>query len=127
MKRYVIEREIPSVGSFDRAQLRDASKTSNTALAELAPRVQWEHSYVAGDKTFCIYLAEDEAAMDVAEDHRLSIDRWFYPCSYEMHTALATTYVSDPLFRQHYEDVAVGLADYLSAAITANALRMTQG
>ncbi len=71
--------------------------------------------------------AEDEAAMDVAEDHRLSIDRWFYPCSYEMHTALATTYVSDPRFRQHYEDVAVGLADYLSAAITANALRMTQG
>ena len=66
MKRYVIEREIPSVGSFDRAQLRDASKTSNTALAELAPRVQWEHSYVAGDKTFCIYLAEDEAAI---EDH----------------------------------------------------------
>ena len=63
MHRFVIEREIPSVGSFDREQLRGASKTSNGALAKLAPRVQWEHSYVAGDKTFCIYLAEDEAAI----------------------------------------------------------------
>ncbi|MBZ8135470.1 DUF4242 domain-containing protein [Afifella sp. IM 167] len=63
MKRYVIERDIPSVGSFDRDQLRGASKTSNTALAELAPRIQWEHSYVAGDKTFCVYLAENEAAI----------------------------------------------------------------
>ena len=63
MHRYVIERDIPSVGSFDRDQLRDASKTSNTALSELSPRVQWEHSYVANNKTFCIYLAEDEAAI----------------------------------------------------------------
>ncbi len=63
MHRFVIEREIPTVGTFDRDQLRDASKTSNGALAQLAPRVQWEHSYVAGDKTFCIYLAEDEAAI----------------------------------------------------------------
>lgn len=59
MHRFVIEREIPSVGSFDRNQLRDASKTSNTALSKLAPRVQWEHSYVADNKTFCVYLAED--------------------------------------------------------------------
>lgn len=63
MKRFVIERDIPSVGSFDRDQLRDASQKSNTALAELAPRIQWVHSYVAGDKTFCIYLAESEAAI----------------------------------------------------------------
>ena len=63
MLRFVIEREIPAIGSFNSDQLRDASKTSNGALAELAPRIQWEHSYVAGDKTFCIYLAEDEAAI----------------------------------------------------------------
>ena len=70
MQRYVIERDIASVGQFDREQLRDAAKTSNTALAELAPRVQWEKSYVTGDKTFCIYLAEDEAA--IHEHARLS-------------------------------------------------------
>lgn len=63
MRRFVIERDIPSVGSFGQEQLRDASKTSNTALSELAPRVQWEHSYVANDKTFCVYLAKDEAAI----------------------------------------------------------------
>lgn len=63
MHRFVIEREIPSVGSFDRDQLRDASQTSNGALAKLSPKVQWEHSYVAANKTFCVYLADDEAAI----------------------------------------------------------------
>ena len=63
MYRFVIEREIPTVGSFDRDQLRDASQTSNDALAKLSPKVQWEHSYVADNKTFCIYLADDEAAI----------------------------------------------------------------
>ena len=63
MKRFVIEREIPKIGSFEQEQLRDAARTSNGALAELAPRVQWDHSYVAADKTFCIYLAEDEDAI----------------------------------------------------------------
>ena len=63
MQRFVIERDIPAIGSFNKEQLRDASRTSNDALAELAPRVQWEHSYVAGDKTFCVYLAADEAAI----------------------------------------------------------------
>ena len=63
MHRFVIEREIPTVGSFDRDQLRDASQTSNDALAKLSPKVQWEHSYVADNKTFCVYLADDEAAI----------------------------------------------------------------
>ena len=63
MHRFVIEREIPSVGNFDQDQLRGASATSNEALSQLAPRVQWEHSYVAGEKTFCVYLAENEAAI----------------------------------------------------------------
>ena len=63
MKRYVIERDIVGVGALNGDELAGAAKTSNAALAELAPRVQWEHSYVAGDKTFCIYLAEDEEAI----------------------------------------------------------------
>ena len=60
MKRYVIERDVVGIGAMSDDELAGAAKTSNAALAELAPRVQWEHSYVAGDKTFCIYLAEDE-------------------------------------------------------------------
>jgi hypothetical protein len=63
MKRYVIEREIPNIGSLEAAQLKAASRTSCDALAKLAPRVQWEHSYVTKDKTFCVYLAEDEDAI----------------------------------------------------------------
>jgi len=59
MKRYVIERDLPGVGALKDAELGNAAKTSKGALAQI-PGVQWEHSYVAGDKTFCIYLAENE-------------------------------------------------------------------
>ena len=60
LKRFVIERDLPGVGGLYNAELGNAAKTSNGALAQI-PGVQWEHSYVAGDKTFCIYLAENEA------------------------------------------------------------------
>ena len=63
MRRFVIEREIPKVGSFEREQLKGAAAKSNEALAQLAPDIQWIHSYVAGDKTFCIYMAKDEAVI----------------------------------------------------------------
>lgn len=60
LKKYVIERDIPAVGSLERDQLRAAAAKSNEALRQLAPDIQWQHSYVAGDKTFCVYLAVDE-------------------------------------------------------------------
>ncbi len=63
MKTYVVERDLPAVGAFAPAELREAARASNAALAALAPRVQWQHSWVAGDKTFCVYLAEDEEAI----------------------------------------------------------------
>jgi hypothetical protein len=63
MKRYVIEREIPNIGGSSEQELSGAAAASNAALAKLAPRVQWEHSYVAADKTFCVYLAENEEAI----------------------------------------------------------------
>jgi hypothetical protein len=70
MKRYVIEREIPGVGGLNREQLKDVAVTSNAALAKLAGKAQWLQSYVVDNKTFCIYLAENEAA--VHEHARLS-------------------------------------------------------
>ncbi|MBI1243429.1 MAG: DUF4242 domain-containing protein [Alphaproteobacteria bacterium] len=70
MKRYVIEREIPGVGSLDGRGLRGAASTSNDALARLAGKAQWVQSYVVADKTFCVYIAEDEAA--VREHAKLS-------------------------------------------------------
>ena len=63
MPRYVIERDIPEVGTFEREALREAAGKSNGVLADMKAEkknIQWEHSYVAGDKTFCIYLAESE-------------------------------------------------------------------
>ncbi|HWE05360.1 MAG TPA: DUF4242 domain-containing protein [Rhizomicrobium sp.] len=61
MRRYIIERDIPKIGSAERDALRDAAQKSNSVLAELAPDIQWVESYVAADKTFCVYLAKDEA------------------------------------------------------------------
>ena len=63
LRRFVIERDLPKVGTLERDELKAAAAKSNAALAELAPDVQWEHSYVAADKTFCVYLAKDEAAI----------------------------------------------------------------
>ena len=63
MKRYVIERDLPGVGSMSVNELRQASSTSNSAINQLFPKVQWQHSYVTAEKTFCIYLAEDEDAI----------------------------------------------------------------
>lgn len=63
MPRFVIERDIPEIGSAERDALRDAAQKSNAVLSEMKSEskgIQWEHSYVAGDKTFCIYLADDE-------------------------------------------------------------------
>jgi hypothetical protein len=62
-KRYVIERNIPGVGTMTGEQLKHAAETSCSALAKLDGKVQWEHSYVTGDKTFCVYLADSEATI----------------------------------------------------------------
>jgi uncharacterized protein DUF4242 len=61
LRKYIIERDIPAVGTFERDQLRGAAAKSNEVLKQLGPDIQWQESYVAGDKTFCIYLAKDEA------------------------------------------------------------------
>jgi len=61
LNRYIIERDIPKVGTFEREQLRGAAQKSNGVLSELGPDIQWIESYVADNKTFCVYLAKDEA------------------------------------------------------------------
>ena len=60
LRKFIIERDIPAVGSFEREQLRGAAAKSNEVLKALGPDIQWQESYVAADKTFCVYLAEDE-------------------------------------------------------------------
>lgn len=61
LRKFVIERDIPKVGSFEREQLRGAAAKSNEVLRRLGADIQWVESYVAADKTFCVYLATDEA------------------------------------------------------------------
>jgi hypothetical protein len=63
LRRFIIERDIPKVGSLERDQLRDAAAKSNEALSKLSPDIQWQESYVTADKTFCVYLAKDEAVI----------------------------------------------------------------
>ena len=61
LRKFIIERDIPKVGTFERDQLRGAASKSNDTLRQLGPDIQWLESYVAEDKTFCVYLAKDEA------------------------------------------------------------------
>lgn len=60
MPQYVIEREIAGAGNMSPEQLRDAARHSNSVLAKLGPEIEWLHSYVAGDKIYCIYQAPSE-------------------------------------------------------------------
>lgn len=60
MPKYIIEREIPNVGSSSPEQLKSASQKSREVLCKLGTDIQWIHSYVAGNKIYCIYLAPSE-------------------------------------------------------------------
>jgi hypothetical protein len=66
LRKYIIERDIPAVGSLEREQLKGAAAKSNEVLRQLGPDIQWVDSYVAADKTFCVYLAKDE---DIIKKH----------------------------------------------------------
>jgi hypothetical protein len=60
MPKYVIERELPGAGSLPADQLRAISQKSCGVLANLGPQIQWLHSYVTGDKIYCVYIAPNE-------------------------------------------------------------------
>jgi hypothetical protein len=60
MPRYLIERDMPGAGSLSPQERQAGSKKSCEVVAELAPRLQWEHSYYAGDKVYCVYIADSE-------------------------------------------------------------------
>ncbi|MFD0785011.1 MerR family transcriptional regulator [Micromonospora azadirachtae] len=66
--------------------------------------------------------ADGPEAMALAEEHRQIIGRWFYECSYEIHTGLADMYLADERFTAHYENIAPGLTAYLAEAIHGNAI-----
>jgi hypothetical protein len=60
MPQFVIEREVPGAGSLSEAELQEISRKSVQVLNEMGPEIKWLHSYVTGDKIYCVYLAPDE-------------------------------------------------------------------
>ena len=68
MPKYVIEREVPGAGSLSPEQLQAISQTSCGVLRNLGPQIQWVHSYVTGDKIYCIYNAPNE---QMIRDHAI--------------------------------------------------------
>ena len=66
MPKFVIEREVPGAGNLTEAELREAALKSVNVLCELGPEIQWLHSYVTGDKVYCVYIAANE---DIIQEH----------------------------------------------------------
>ena len=66
MQRFLIERNIDGAGSMSRQALAEATRHSNEVLDELGPEINWEHSYVAGDRIYCVYSAPSE---DLIREH----------------------------------------------------------
>ena len=64
MKTYVIERIIPGAGELTAEQLKGISQTSCTVLKEMGPKIKWQHSYVTGDKVYCVYKAENRLLVE---------------------------------------------------------------
>jgi hypothetical protein len=61
MPKYVIERELPGAGKLSAQELQGISAKSCGVLRDLGPQIQWLHSYVTGDKIYCVYIAPNEA------------------------------------------------------------------
>ena len=100
-------------GSYDADQWRQAMADQQAAVTMFAAAMD------AGEPP------ESASARAAAEAHREAIDRWFYPCSYEMQCGLADMYVADPRFTATYEKIRPGLAVYVREAILANAIDKT--
>ena len=60
MPKFLIEREVPNAGDMSQDDLRGISQTSCSVLQEMGPQIQWQQSFVAGDKIYCVYIAPNE-------------------------------------------------------------------
>ena len=125
--------------SFDESYAQEAEQRwgGSDAWAQSQQRAksydkdQWQRIKDEGDAVNARYVellragvpAVATEAMDVAEEARQQICRWFYDCPREMHAGIAAMYVADPRFTKTYEDVHEGLAQYVHDAVVANAAR----
>ncbi|GAA4688838.1 MerR family transcriptional regulator [Streptomyces youssoufiensis] len=116
-----VERRWGQTEAYAQSRRRTAAYTKEDWLRIKEEEADWERRAVAVLRAG--QPAGSPAAMDLAEEHRQRISRWYYDCSYGTHTALGEMYVTDPRFTATYEAVAPGLARYLRDAIVANAER----
>ena len=63
MPKFVIEREIPGLGKLSATEIKDISQKSCDVLHAMGPKIQWLHSYVTGDKLYCVYIADEEESV----------------------------------------------------------------
>lgn len=75
MPKYVIERDLPGAGDLSQQQLKEISQTSCAVLSNLGPTIQWVHSYVTGDKVYCVYNAPNEEML------RQHAEQGGFPCN----------------------------------------------
>ncbi|MGC1211372.1 MAG: MerR family transcriptional regulator [Micromonospora sp.] len=106
--------------AYQESNRRAAGYSKEDWLRNKAENEEWGRRLVAVMESGA--AADSPEAMALAEEHRQLISRWFYECSYEVHTGLADMYVSDPRFTAHYENIRPGMAAYLNEAIHANAI-----
>lgn len=66
MKTYLIERHVPNAGQLTNAQLQEIAQKSCGVISAMGPQIEWDHSYVVGDKLYCVYRATSE---DVIREH----------------------------------------------------------
>ena len=66
MPKYLIERDLPGLGTMSSDEMAATACASNDVLARMAPHVQWLHSHVTADKMYCVYIADDA---DVVREH----------------------------------------------------------
>lgn len=102
---------------------RESNRRTSTYSKQDWQRLGAESEEIEAELAACLLAGEPSdgaRARAAAERHRLHIDTWFYPCSYEMHAGLGDMYVADPRFAAHYDERVAGLAEYVRDAIIAN-------
>ncbi|WRZ91502.1 MerR family transcriptional regulator [Streptomyces sp. NBC_01007] len=117
------ERRWGGTDTYAESQRRAARYTKDDWKRVQAEVASWGERYdalmEAGERP------DGERAMDMAEEHRQHITKWFYACTYEIHQGLGGMYVADERFKEFYDSMRPGLAEHLRDAITANAARHT--
>ncbi|MFJ8826249.1 MerR family transcriptional regulator [Streptomyces sp. NPDC102467] len=115
------ERRWGATETYAESQRRAATYTKADWKRLQAEVDDWSARYAA-----LVTAGEDATggpAMDLAEEHRAHIARWFYECPYAMHVCLGDMYVADERFKAFYDSMGEGVAEHLRDAIHANAAR----